>query len=188
MNNVYKILFIISIITSIITGNILNFDQVILNSFTKSLKLVFHQGSTIIIWSGFLNVLIKQPFLERLSKKLLPIIHLIFPNLSFNSHAKKYLITNLIVNLIGIGPAGTSSALQAIEKLKVENDYFTIMNLTILNTTSLSIIPLSLISYRKILNGNVSFRLLICHFLITCFSFIIVIFYNHLLYKRYLKC
>lgn len=188
MNNVYKILFLISIITSIITGNIFNFDQVILNSFTKSIKLIFNQGSTIIIWSGFLNVLINQPFLERLNKKLSPFIHLIFPNLSFNSDAKKYLISNFIVNLIGIGPAGTSSALQAIEKLKVENDYFTIMNLTILNTTSLSIIPLSLISYRKILNGNVSFKLLICSFLITCFSLLIVIFYNHLLYKKELKC
>ncbi len=188
MNKICKILFIVSIIISIITGKIVNFDEVILNSIIKAIKIIFNQGVTIILWSGFLNIIVKQPFFKRSNNFLWPIIHLIFPNLSFNSPAKKFLISNLITNLIGIGSAGTSSALMAIDELKNEKDFFSIMHLTVLNTTSLSIIPLSLISYRKLLNGNTSPKLLLCHFLITFFSIILVIIINNLDYKKGYLC
>lgn len=188
MNKICKVLFIVSIIISIITGKIVNFDEVILNSVIKAIKIIFNQGVTIILWSGFLNIIVKQPVFKRSNNFLWPIIHLIFPNLRFNSPAKKFLITNLITNLIGIGSAGTSSALMAIDELKNEKDYFSIMNLTVLNTTSLSIIPLSLISYRKLLNGNTSSKLILCHFLITFFSIIMVMIINNLDYKKGYLC
>lgn len=188
MNKICKILFIVSIIISIITGKIVNFDDVILNSVIKAIKIIFNQGVTIILWSGFLNIIVNQPVFKRSNNFLWPIIHLIFPNLRFNSPAKKFLISNLITNLIGIGSAGTSSALMAIDELKNEKDYFSIMNLTVLNTTSLSIIPLSLISYRKLLNGTISSKLILCHFLITLFSIIMVIIINNLDYKKGYLC
>lgn len=188
MNKIYKILFISSIIVSIFTGNIKNFDNVIFNSLEKAIRLIYNQGITIILWSGILNVLINQPIFKRLNKISSPIIHLIFPNLSYYSNVKKIITTNFIVNLIGIGNAGTSLALQAIEQLKKENDYFTIYNLTVLNTSSLSLISLSLISYRKILNGTNPLKLLFCQFLITIFSIIIIIINNNLHYKSFKKC
>lgn len=188
MNKISKILFIISIIASILTGKIINFDEVILNSIVKALKIIFNQGTIIILWSGFLNIIINQPFFKRSNNFLWPIIHLIFPKLRFDSPAKKFLISNLITNLIGIGSAGTSSALLAIEELKKEKDYFTIMNLTILNTTSLSIIPLSIVSYRKLLNGEIPLKLILCHFLITFFSIVSVIIINNFNYKKGSLC
>lgn len=184
MNRIYKILFFTSIIISAITGQIKNMDLVILNSVTKAIKIIYTQGISIVLWSGFLNILINQPFCERLSNFFLPIINLVFPNLDFGSKAKMPIVTNFICNLFGIGAAATPSALLAIKELKKENDYFTIMNLTLLNTTSMSIIPLSLISFRKTIGGIVSFKLLLTYFTITIFSITLVIVINNLQKKK----
>ncbi len=188
MNNVYKILLILGIVISILTGNFRDFDLVILSSIEKGLKIIFTQGVSIILWSGFLNVLIHQPFCERLNKIFLPIIKLIFPNLDFNSNARSHIISNFICNLLGIGAAATPAALLAISELNKEEDYFSIMNLTLLNTTSMAIIPLSLISYRKTLGGMVPFKLVIIYILITVFSIFIVIINNQLQKKKLVQC
>lgn len=188
MNKIYKILLFTSIFISILTGQFKYLDIVILNSITKAIKIIYNQGISIILLSGFLNILTNQPFCERLSYFFLPIINLIFPNLNFNSKAKVHLITNFICNLLGIGAASTPSALLAIDELKKENDYFSIMNLTLLNTTSMSIIPLSLISFRKTLGGKTPFKLIIIYFLITIVSLIIVIVINNVQKKKNIIC
>lgn len=188
MNKIYKILLFTSIFVSILTGQFKYLDEVILNSVSKAIKIIYTQGVSIIILSGFLNILTSQPFCERLSNFFLPIINLIFPKLNFTSKAKIHLITNFICNLLGIGAASTPSALLAIEELKKEKDYFSIMNLTLLNTTSMSIIPLSLISFRKTLGGETPMKLIIVYFLITIVSLIIVIFINNIQKKKNLLC
>lgn len=178
MNKVFKILLLSGIVISIITGNYQKIDLVILHSIEKGIAITYKVGIGIILWSGLLNVLVHQPYFKRLNDFFLPIINLIFPNLSYKSKARESILSNFLCNFFGIGAAATPAALLAIKELKKEEDYQSIIHLTLLNTTSMSVIPLSLISYLQVNGSNPPFKLLIIYPLITIFSIAIVIIFN----------
>ena len=103
-----------------------------------------------------------------LSRRLAPVLHFLFPDIPKDHPANKYIATNMIANIFGLGWAATPAGLKAMEALAelekergkkafsdgtVKKGERTASNemcdFLIINISSLQIIPVNIIAYRS---------------------------------------
>lgn len=74
-------------------------------------------------WCGILKIGERAGLIEAMTEKMRPVIRFLFPNLPDGHPAGKYIATNLIANMLGLGWAATPAGLKAMEELgKLEED------------------------------------------------------------------
>jgi spore maturation protein A len=101
--------------------------------------------------------------LSGLTKKLMPVIHFLFPGIPNNHPANEYIASNLLANLLGLGWAATPfglKAMQELERIRKEQQKRSAKKDThqascdmctflIINISSLQLIPVNIIAYRS---------------------------------------
>ena len=125
---------------------------------------------------GILKIGERAGLVEALTEKMRPVIRFLFPNLPDGHPAGRYIATNMIANMLGLGWAATPAGLKAMEELgKLEeerraekapdkrkntagqsslarqsgtasNEMCTFL---IVNISSLQLIPINMIAYRS---------------------------------------
>ena len=93
------------------------------------------------------------PYNYYISNILSPIINLLFPDISKNPKAKKFIVMNLTTNFLGLGNAATPFGIKAMTKLqeinKNKNECSKSMSMfLILNSMCLQLVPTTIISIR----------------------------------------
>ena len=102
---------------------------------------------------------------EALTKKMRPVIRLLFPDMPEDHPAAAHISTNMIANMLGLGWAATPAGLKAMEELETleeerrrqkkpgafgrgtaSNEMCTFL---IVNISSLQLIPINMIAYRS---------------------------------------
>ena len=74
-------------------------------------------------WCGILKIGERAGLIEALTEKMRPVIRFLFPNLPDGHPAGKYIATNMIANMLGLGWAATPAGLKAMEELgKLEEE------------------------------------------------------------------
>ncbi len=74
-------------------------------------------------WCGILKIGERAGLIEALTEKMRPVIRFLFPNLPDGHPAGRYIATNMIANMLGLGWAATPAGLKAMEELgKLEED------------------------------------------------------------------
>ena len=74
-------------------------------------------------WCGILKIGERAGLIEALTEKMRPVIRFLFPNLPDGHPAGKYIATNMIANMLGLGWAATPAGLKAMEELgKLEDE------------------------------------------------------------------
>ena len=68
-------------------------------------------------WCGILKIGERAGLIEALTEKMRPVIRFLFPNLPDGHPAGKYIATNMIANMLGLGWAATPAGLKAMEEL-----------------------------------------------------------------------
>lgn len=114
-------------------------------------------------WCGILKIGERAGLIEALTEKMRPVIRFLFPNLPDGHPAGKYIATNMIANMLGLGWAATPAGLKAMEELAdleeerrrkkqravpigaASNE---MCDFLILNISSLQLIPVSIIAFR----------------------------------------
>ena len=122
-------------------------------------------------WCGILKIGERAGLIEALTEKMRPVIRFLFPNLPDGHPAGRYIATNMIANMLGLGwavkriPIGTAYAVwtgaeKAPDKRKntagqsslarqsgtASNEMCTFL---IVNISSLQLIPINMIAYRS---------------------------------------
>lgn len=117
-------------------------------------------------WCGILKIGERAGLIEALTEKMRPVIRFLFPNLPDGHPAGKYIATNMIANMLGLGWAATPAGLKAMEELgKLEEDRRAARKIgparpagtasnemctfLIVNISSLQLIPINMIAYRS---------------------------------------
>lgn len=159
LNILWPIFIIISIIYSIISGNLENLNKSIFESTESVVNFSLTLLGMTCLWSGIMEVACNTNFIEHLSKTLRPIIKFLFPNINKESKVNKDITMNIIANMLGLGNAATPLGLKAMEELQKENKDKTklsdnMMMLIILNTASLQIIPTTVLAIRSSLGSD----------------------------------
>lgn len=129
-----------------------------IESAKDAIDLLIMMLGVISMWSGFLSIAEGSHLTTRLSKKMQPCIHFLFPKIPHNHPATEYICANFIANLLGLGWACTPIGLKAMDCLaQIEQERKTpsgiasneMCTFLIINISSIQLIPINMIAYRS---------------------------------------
>ena len=182
VNYIWSFFIIIGIIYSIITKNTAIINTEIINSATSSIDIILKLLPIMCLWLGLANIAKESGLLRIISKKLEPILSIIFKDIPKDHEAFGLISSNIVMNMLGLGNAATPFGLKAMESMQTLNpkkDTATRSMITflVINTSSITIMPTTVISFR-LLNGaknptDIVFASIITTFLSTFIALII---------------
>ena len=188
LNILWPIFIIISIIYSILSGNIESLNNSIFESTESAINLTLTLLGTTCLWCGIMEIARKTNIIKGLSKILNPIIKKVINNNDLESKANQNIVMNIIANILGLGNAATPLGLKAMTELQKENhnkDELSdeMMMLIVLNTASLQIIPTSIIAIRSSLNSQNPTQIIVPVWISSICSVIVGVIFTKLLIK-----
>ena len=98
-------------------GNMGEVTNGLLDSAKEAVTLGVTMLGIMSFWCGILKIGERAGLIEALTEKLRPVIRFLFPNLPDGHPAGKYIATNMIANMLGLGWAATPAGLKAMEEL-----------------------------------------------------------------------
>ena len=159
LNYLWGIMLFIGIVYGAITGNLLLLTDAALNSAKEAITLCITMAGIMAFWMGMMKIAESAGFISSATKKLMPFLRFLFPNLPKDHRANEYIATNMIANIFGLGWAATPAGLKAMESLSdlekerptkpfgfASNEMCTFL---IINISSLQLIPVNIIAYRS---------------------------------------
>ena len=175
MNYIWSILILLSIVFSVITGNVIEINNIILTTAYEALKTYGLIASNIILWSGILDVCIDSGVMKYLTFFVKPFIRKLFT--TKDEETLDCISANIACNIFALGSAATPFAIKAMVKLQDENpnknkESKDMATLIIINVCGFTILPTSLISLRANFNSNENGIVL---FYVLLFSFVTTI-------------
>lgn len=188
INKIWCFFIIISVIFSLLNGNIEAVNQSVFSSINDTTQMVINLFGSMCFWCGIIKIISETSLQEKLKKIISPLNKKIFKNLNENSKAYEPITVNIVTNMLGIGNAATPAGLKAVEELEKENPEKNRLTdemilFIAINTASLQIIPTNVIAIRNSLNSENPSGIIIAVWFSSIMTFLSVI----LLTKIYLK-
>ena len=170
--------------------NILN--EIILNSTKESLDMVIKIFPVMTLWLGIMNIASKSGLLKKISMKISPILHFLFPELDKNDETFGYIASNIVANFFGLGNAATPFGIKTMESLQKKNPKKneatrSMITFLVINTSGLTAIPTTIIALRMFHGSNNPTEIVLACFLATTFSTICALVIDRIYAKRSLK-
>ena len=153
VNKIWGFFIISGIITCLFNNNIELINNEILNSTKDSLDMIIKIFPVMALWLGLMNIAKHSGLLDKLSKKISPILRFLFPEIPKNHESLNYISSNIIANMFGLGNAATPfglKAMKSLQELNKKKDTATRSMITflVINTSGVTIIPTTIISLR----------------------------------------
>ena len=159
INKIWALFISVGIVFTVITGNIDELNNTILNSANSGVKIIMELIPIIVLWTGLMKIAEKSGLLQIISNFFRPLLKFLFPSLPKESKALGYISSNIAANALGLGSAATPFGLKAMEEMQKENpnkDTATDAMITflVLNTSGVTIIPTTVIALRMMYNSR----------------------------------
>lgn len=160
VNVIWAFLIIVSILYSLLSGNVEVINSGILTHATSGFNLILEMMPLIILWTGIMKIAEESGLLQVFSRFLNPILSKLFPSLKKDNKALGYIASNIAANMLGLGSAATPFGLKAMEELQKDNpkkDTATEAMITflVLNTAGVTLIPTTVIALR-LMHGSIN--------------------------------
>lgn len=166
LNIIWAGMMIIGIVYGGFCGKLDAITNAALDSSKEAVNLCITMVGVMAFWMGLIEIATKSGIINKTANKMSPIIRFLFPNIPPEHKANKYIATNFIANILGLGWAATPAGLQAMEALsELEEDRRKgkypgisrkrgvasdeMCTFLILNISSLQLIPINIIAYRS---------------------------------------
>ena len=117
INKIWCFFIIISVVFSILSGNLENLNQSIFSSITDTTQMAINLLGSMCFWCGIIKIISETSLQEKLKKIIHPMNKKIFKNIDKNSEAYKNISVNMVTNMLGIGNAATPAGLKAVDEL-----------------------------------------------------------------------
>ncbi len=114
LNILWSGMIIAGILYSVVTGNVSDISNAALDSSKEAVTLCITMLGVMAFWCGLMQIAEDAGLVEKMSGKMQPVIHFLFPQLPKNHPANKHITTNIIANILGLGWAATPAGLQAM--------------------------------------------------------------------------
>ncbi len=155
-----SIIWVLIIIFSLIYGlltNVLEINNVILNTSYNSLDTFFEICCGIILWSGILEIAKTSGFLNFCTKRINVLTKVIFK--TKDKETLSLISANIICNFLGLSTMATPFGLEAATNLKKEqtNDLNIFL---IINYIGVCILPISMLTLRNSFNSNYTLEII----------------------------
>ena len=142
------------ILTAAFTGNMHNVTVGVIEQSKEAVNTCIVMLGVLSMWTGFMNIAEKSGLTKRMTQRLMPLLHLLFPDIPRNNKAMEHIGNNVVANLLGLGWASTPAGLYAMEELDKLNHHSDsasdmMCDFMIFNMSSLQIISVNMIAYRS---------------------------------------
>lgn len=175
LNYIWGSMIIIGIIYGSLTGHMSEVTAAALDSSREAVNLCITMVGVMALWMGLMEIAEKAGLIDRWTKAISPFVSFMFPDIPKEHMARKYISTNIIANVLGLGWACTPAGLKAMEALadleaergnpeylecygrgEKETEKYSKRTASkemcvflILNISSLQLIPVNMIAYRS---------------------------------------
>lgn len=169
LNYIWAFMILVGVLYAALTGNMKAVTDAALTSAGEAVSLCITMAGIMAFWMGLMKIAESAGVIGKFSKAIQPFLSFLFPRLPKDHEARKYIATNFIANILGLGWACTPAGLKAMDalaKLELERrnpDYMDLeknakdkvrvaskemCTFLIINTSSLQLIPVNMIVYR----------------------------------------
>lgn len=164
LNYLWAFMMLVGVLWAAFHGNLSAVTDGALDSAKEAVTLCITMLGVMSFWSGIMEIGQKSGLVERMSAKMEPVMHFLFPRIPKGHPSMEYISTNVIANALGLGWAATPAGLMAMESLKelegerksrgirscpegtASNEMCTFL---IINISSIQLIPVTMIAYRS---------------------------------------
>ena len=156
LNDLWAGMILVGIIYGALTGRMADVTNAALDSSKEAVTLCITMLGVMSFWVGLMEIAQRSGLIAAASRKLQPVVHFLFLDVPEGHEANRYITTNIIANILGLGWAATPAGLMAMKSLQEVNpnkdksiasrDMCTFL---ILNISSLQLIPINIIAYRS---------------------------------------
>ncbi|WP_058485822.1 nucleoside recognition domain-containing protein [Defluviitalea phaphyphila] len=153
LNYLWGFMILIGIIFAAFTGKVGEVTQMAITSSKEGVQICITLLGVLSFWMGIMKIAQKSGLINVLTVKLRPILKFLFPDIPDGHNAQKYIATNLIANVLGLGWAATPPGLMAmkeLQKLNLKKDEASnaMCMFLIINISSVQLISVNIIAYR----------------------------------------
>ena len=153
MNYLWGGMLLLGVIYGAFAGTLDGVTEAIINSAKKAVNLVIAIAGITAFWTGIMKIAEQTGLVEKLARRIQPLLRFLFPELKNQEKANYYISLNFLSNFLGLSHASTSSGLLAFQELDRLNGYSTIASKSmctflIINVSSLQLLPINMIAYR----------------------------------------
>ena len=107
LNLLWAGMIIAGVFFAAFTGQIPEITKAALDSSKEAVTLCITISGVMAFWTGMMEIAQEAGMIRKLSAKLLPFLHFLFPELPSSHKAKPHISTNIIANILGLGWAAT---------------------------------------------------------------------------------
>lgn len=153
MNYLWGGMLLLGVIYGAFAGTLDGVTVAIINSAKEAVNLVIAIAGITAFWTGIMKIAEQTGLVEKLARRIQPLLRFLFPELKNQEKANYYISLNFLSNFLGLSHASTSSGLLAFQELDRLNGYSTIASKSmctflIINVSSLQLLPINMIAYR----------------------------------------
>ena len=153
VSKIWGYFIIIGIVYSLMFGDVISLNKIILDSTKNSLELILQILPVIALWLGIAEIANRSGLMDKMSKKLTKYLKPLFPDIPDGHISLSYIASNTIANLFGLGNAATPFGLKAMKSLqelntKKEQASRSMITFTTINTSGVTIVPTTIIALR----------------------------------------
>lgn len=159
LNLLWGAMLLVGIVYGAATGRMNEVTDAALSSAKEAVSLCITMAGIVAMWVGIMEIAKSSGLVERLTRKMRPLLGFLFPEVPGEHRAMEFISANMIANFLGLGWAATPFGLKAMEELaKLEKQRKSVAPGTasnamctflILNISSLQLIPVNIIAYRS---------------------------------------
>jgi len=153
LNYLWSGMILLAIVVAIFTGNLSEITTAALDSAKEAVALCVTILGILSMWTGLMKIAERAGLITNLANKMKPFLIFLFPELPKGHPAFKYIATNFIANVLGLGWASTPAGLKAMESMQELNPNKAVATKSmrmfmVVNMSSLQLVTVSIIAYR----------------------------------------
>lgn len=158
-------MLIIGIVFGALNGNLQEVTEAVISSSKEAVTLCISMAGITAMWTGIMKIAENTGLVNLLSRGMKPVLRFLFPDISPDSKAGKYISLNFLSNVLGLSWASTSSGLCAVRELQKLNEEdckrrgvtkkraphiasTAMCTFMVINVSSLQLLPMNMIAYR----------------------------------------
>lgn len=167
MNYIWLFMILFSFVCSCMGGTMELFSDGILQTGSQAVELCLKLLGMLCLWCGLMNIAEKSGLCGKIAKLLRPVINFLLPGIKHNDDAKNSVAMNMTANLLGLGNAATPLGIEAMRKLKRQNDDRATVNpdmvvFVVMNTAALKIVPSTVAALRAAAGAENPMDIIFC--------------------------
>lgn len=142
------ILYVLSIVSSILLGREAEAGRAVLEGAQAALPFLLELTGALCLWSGVMELMERAGLARLLARSLRSVLRRLFPRGAADAETCEALSQNVSANLLGLGNAATPAGIRAARGLRRLDAGDELGLLVVLNTASIQLLPTTAASLR----------------------------------------